>query len=162
MSIDIKVLSYSELIKGVKSFQKHHDLLVDGIIGKNTRYEMMFYKYPNFKKEEFKCNCGGKYCNGYPVNVDELLIAQLELLRTRFNKPIYITSGIRCKEWNKEVGGVSNSQHLKGKAVDIKIEGVNPKEVQHEAGKVFSNGGVGSYKTFTHVDTRKGRVRFKG
>lgn len=162
MTIDLKRLAYSELIKEIKNFQKYHDLKVDGIIGANTKYEMMFYKYKHFKKEEFKCGCDGKYCNGYPVKVDELLISQLELLRSKWNKPIHINSAIRCKDWNKEVGGVSNSQHLKGRAADIRVEGVSPKEVHHESGKIFSNGGVGSYKNFTHVDTRGYRVRFKG
>lgn len=161
MGIDLKALSYGELIKEIKNFQKYHDLKVDGIIGTNTKYEMMFYKYPNFKKEEFKCGCDGMYCDGYPVKVDESLVKKLEQLRAKLgDKSVIINSGIRCEEHNKKVGGVSNSQHLKGKAVDIRVIGVNPKEVQHEASKIFNDDGMGSGNTFTHLDTRGYRARW--
>jgi hypothetical protein len=38
-------------------------------------------------------------------------------------KPIKISSGYRCEKLNKAVGGVYNSQHLKGQAADIDIQG---------------------------------------
>jgi uncharacterized protein YcbK (DUF882 family) len=44
----------------------------------------------------------------------------LEPLRKRFGK-IRITSGYRCEELNKLVGGVPSSQHMKGEAADIHI-----------------------------------------
>ena len=47
----------------------------------------------------------------------------LEPLRVAMNRPIKISSGYRCEKLNKAVGGVYNSQHLKGQAVDIDIEG---------------------------------------
>ena len=47
----------------------------------------------------------------------------LEPLRVAMNRPIKIGSGYRCEKLNKLVGGVSNSQHLKGQAVDISIDG---------------------------------------
>lgn len=34
-------------------------------------------------------------------------------------RPIVISSGYRCPELNKAVGGVATSQHLKGEAADI-------------------------------------------
>lgn len=40
-------------------------------------------------------------------------------LRAKKDLPIRITSGYRSSEVNKAVGGVSNSAHLKGCAVDI-------------------------------------------
>ena len=36
---------------------------------------------------------------------------------------MYISSGYRCEKLNKAVGGVYNSQHLKGQAADIDIQG---------------------------------------
>ena len=44
----------------------------------------------------------------------------LEPLRQRFER-IIITSGYRCKELNKAVGGVDNSQHTTGEAADIHV-----------------------------------------
>ena len=47
----------------------------------------------------------------------------LEPLRSAMNEPIIISSGYRCEQLNRAVGGVSNSQHLKGQAADISIDG---------------------------------------
>lgn len=47
----------------------------------------------------------------------------LEPLRSAMNEPIIISSGYRCEQLNRAVGGVSNSQHMKGQAVDISIDG---------------------------------------
>lgn len=43
----------------------------------------------------------------------------LDPLRQAYGKPINVNSGYRSKALNKSVGGVSNSQHLEGKAADI-------------------------------------------
>ena len=45
---------------------------------------------------------------------------RLDEIREKYGKPIIITSGYRCKELNKKVGGKSNSFHLKGLAADLK------------------------------------------
>lgn len=47
----------------------------------------------------------------------------LEPLRSAMNEPIIISSGYRCEQLNRAVGGVSNSQHTKGQAADICIDG---------------------------------------
>jgi len=47
----------------------------------------------------------------------------LQPLRDWWGKPITIGSGYRCPELNKAVGGVQNSQHMKGQAVDLCIDG---------------------------------------
>lgn len=47
----------------------------------------------------------------------------LEPLRVAMGEPIRISSGYRCERLNKAVGGVYNSQHLKGQAADIDIGG---------------------------------------
>lgn len=43
----------------------------------------------------------------------------LEPLREHFGTPVIISSGYRCPALNNAVGGVPNSQHLKGEAADI-------------------------------------------
>ena len=48
----------------------------------------------------------------------------LEVLRKRYNAPIIINSGYRSPQLNKKIGGVANSNHLTGCAVDIRVENV--------------------------------------
>lgn len=55
------------------------------------------------------------------LNLVQLCIFILEPARAEFGKPIIITSGFRSKELNAAVGGVPNSNHLFGRAADIRI-----------------------------------------
>ena len=57
------------------------------------------------------------------INLVYLAAFVLEPLRVAMGRPINISSGFRCEQLNKAVGGVYNSQHLKGQAADISIEG---------------------------------------
>ena len=50
------------------------------------------------------------------------LCVWLEELRARYNAPIHINSGYRSPQLNRAIGGVSNSNHLTGCAVDIRVE----------------------------------------
>lgn len=52
-------------------------------------------------------------------NLIELAQKIFEPIRKHFNKPIYISSGYRCKALNTAIGGAKNSQHMKGEALDI-------------------------------------------
>lgn len=47
----------------------------------------------------------------------------LQPLREHFGYPIVIGSGFRCVALNNAVGGVANSQHIKGEAADLFIKG---------------------------------------
>lgn len=53
--------------------------------------------------------------------VDNLnrLADYLDGIRVKLGKPILVSSGYRCPMLNKAVGGVVNSQHLKGLAADL-------------------------------------------
>lgn len=57
------------------------------------------------------------------INLVYLAAYVLEPLRVAMNEPIKISSGFRCYDLNKAVGGVYNSQHLKGQAADLCIDG---------------------------------------
>ena len=46
----------------------------------------------------------------------------LEVLRLRAGTPIRINSGYRSPQLNRAIGGVANSNHLTGCAVDIRVE----------------------------------------
>lgn len=70
------------------------------------------------------------------------------------SKQVTITSGWRSVANNRREGGVDNSQHLKGRAIDFKIAGVSPKTIELKAkqSKMFSY--VKSYSSWIHVDVR--------
>lgn len=57
------------------------------------------------------------------INLVYLAAYVLEPLRVAMNEPVKIGSGFRCQALNRAVGGVSNSQHLTGQAVDLCIDG---------------------------------------
>lgn len=57
------------------------------------------------------------------INLVYLCAYVLEPLRVAMNEPIKIGSGFRCQALNKAVGGVYNSQHMKGQAADLCIDG---------------------------------------
>lgn len=81
----------------------------------------------HFTTDEFKCK-GNHVCDystdeGVIAHVNSRLITLLEGIREGLGKPVIITSGLRCPEHNKEVGGTDQSTHLRGEAADIKIAG---------------------------------------
>lgn len=94
------------------------------------------------------------------VKVDLKLVYWLELIRDSFQKPIIITSAYRTKSYNQKIGGVLSSYHVKGMAVDFRIRDVDPKEV-YEKLNTWWSGGLGQYRTFTHIDTRDYKARWK-
>lgn len=55
------------------------------------------------------------------ANIKALCTEVLEPLRQHIGKPLVISSGYRCPNLNKAVGGVTNSQHMKGEAADLRI-----------------------------------------
>lgn len=59
----------------------------------------------------------------------DLCVNVLEPLRTLVNKSINIQSGFRNPTVNSLVGGSATSQHMKGQAVDINVEGITPSEL---------------------------------
>ena len=52
-------------------------------------------------------------------NLKKLMVNVLEPARVMLGAPVIVTSGYRCPKLNKAVGGVSNSQHVKGQAADL-------------------------------------------
>lgn len=111
-----------------------------------------------FDRSEFKCKCGGKYCNGYPSEPDKRMVRIADQLRKNLGVPITIVSGLRCKTWNAIQGGVSNSQHMYGEAADIYAKGVSQSRVEQELDKI---GGVRYHYPITgssnvHFDVPKG------
>ena len=110
----------------------------------------------NFSLHEFHSKDGTlvpKFYRGYI----QILMEQLEVIRSQWDERLILTSPYRSPQHNKAVGGVSNSMHLCGKGSDFIVENVSPQEVQDateylmNTGQII-NGGLGRYNTFTHYD----------
>lgn len=77
---------------------------------------------------------------------------KLEDVRDLFDgRTITITSWYRPPVINRRVGGAGLSSHIQGHAVDIQIEGLDPREVTKQLSE-FWKGGVGDSPVFTHLD----------
>ena len=120
-----------------KAFQKDFGLEADGVCGADTEKALKHtvcygiskkqesvqsgdfwdgIKY--FEQSEFRCRCG---CGADEMN--ETLIRVADRVRDHFGRPVSVSSGRRCAKHNAKVGGVSNSRHLSGKAMDFCVVG---------------------------------------
>lgn len=114
---------------------------------------------PNFHRSEFACRCAhlgvdvdDTWCHGESWPHREL-VDKLQRLRDHFGVPVKINSGCRCPAYNAYIGGARMSQHKRGTAADIVLQGVKPAEVARVATDLGFF--VLEYKTFTHVDVRQ-------
>ncbi len=89
----------------------------------------------HFTRDEFKCKCGGAHCKGFPVEPQEKLVRVLDEIRKNLGGAATVTSGVRCTRHNANVGGVSNSRHLSGKAADFRVVGKTANQILAEAQK---------------------------
>lgn len=83
-----------------------------------------------FRREEFRCKCGGKFCDGFPAEPAEKLLRLLDRARAEFGTPGDVISGVRCEIHNRNVDGVATSRHKKGWAADILFRGKTPAEME--------------------------------
>lgn len=109
-----------------------------------------------FKVKEFACKA-----NDSPVTfIDQYMTTILNILRETIKKPIIITSGYRTPEHNKKVGGAKYSYHIRGMAVDIRVDGMTPKEVAKKLDKIAPDScGIIVYKSWVHFDVRTSKYR---
>lgn len=114
-----------------------------------------FGKYPNFKADEFKCqHCGAD-------GIKEDLVAKVQELRTRYGKPMRITSGYRCPQHPVEARKSLPGAHALGLAADIGVEGNEAYQVLKIAMELgFTGIGVQQKGTgrFIHLDIRSGEL----
>ena len=121
-----------------------------------------------FKDGEFRCRC----CGGLPPdareNIRALVEEVLDPAREILGGPVTVNSGYRCAKHNREVGGVSASQHLRGEAADITAG--SPEENKQLAKIIEENGrydqlirymGPGGKIRFIHVSWKRNGVNRK-
>ena len=119
----------------------------------------------HFKLEEFACRCCGSNGTLQAMgNTKALVEAVLDPAREAYGKPIYVNSGYRCQKHNAEVGGVRNSQHLRGEAADIAPAGFKfqvsgfKNELERLKEIIIKNGKFDQliiYPTFLHVSWKR-------
>ncbi|MBF2029408.1 MAG: DUF882 domain-containing protein [Oscillatoriales cyanobacterium C42_A2020_001] len=94
------------------------------------------------------------------VNNMIALARELQKARNQIGEPFLINSWYRPPAINDAVGGVSNSQHLYGKAVDVQVDGFSGRSLAN-AVMLWWNGGVGIYSNLpdvVHLDIGPRRV----
>ncbi len=86
------------------------------------------------------------------------LVAAMDAIRAEIGAPVRITNCYRTEAYNSCVGGVSGSQHLQFRAADFVCKSGTTGDWAEAAKAVRSRGiftgGIGTYRTFVHVDVR--------
>lgn len=111
----------------------------------------------HFFWEEARCRHCGKIPDHVKPEIEETA-RWLERIREHLGgKPIIIHSWYRCPDYNRQVGGAPNSQHLYGRAVDMTVKGMTVDQTWQKLLPLFWGGyvkGMGRYIGHVHVDRR--------
>jgi GH24 family phage-related lysozyme (muramidase) len=119
----------------------------------------------NFSLQEFASRDGAPTPEGIRGNIQRLM-EQLEVLRSELgDRSVAIVSGYRSPAHNSAVDGKPHSQHLCGRAADIRVADHTPAEVHGAIERLIAagrmmEGGLGLYSSFVHYDTRGTRARW--
>ena len=115
---------------------------------------------PHFNAREFRCQCG----QPHETLIASELVDKLEALYTALNcSKIIVTSGYRCPEHDKAVGGTSSGQHTKGTAADVCCYGQDGQPISSKTvcckAQNLGFGGIANITSsyqYTHLDVRTG------
>ena len=127
------------------------------MLNKASLDEVMFYSIklsgpslelaPGFQLWEFKSGDGTDMVLVHP----RLVTGLAALKEWADGASVTINSAFRSVWHNHEIGGAKKSKHRLGMAADVVVKGRTPDEVAAWA-EGMAWGGVGRYKTFTHLD----------
>ena len=114
----------------------------------------------HFNAREFRCQCG----QSHETLIASELVDNLETLYTALNcSKIIVTSGYRCPEHDKAVGGTSSGQHTKGTAADVCCYGQDGQPISSKTvcckAQDLGFGGIANITSsyqYTHLDVRTG------
>ena len=112
----------------------------------------------HFNVKEFRCQCG----KTHETLIAFELVDKLEQLYTALNcSKIIVTSGYRCPEHDKAVGGTSSGQHTKGTAADVCCYGQDGQPISSKTvcckAQDLGFGGIANITSsyqYTHLDVR--------
>lgn len=102
----------------------------------------------HFSRVEMACHCGCGYDDATPELYD--LLETIRLLAGA--KPMTLTSVCRCRKHNEEIGGVTDSAHLRGTAADIVVAGGKRRREILNAAVAAGSAGIGIHRVYIHVD----------
>lgn len=118
----------------------------------------------HFNRSEFNCPCCGLN------KTDSTLAKYLEIIRNEIGVPINVISGTRCKQHNRDIGGVPDSSHLEGYAADIAAHGYSSNALGNVIKALWKKGLlpelqfcylIGSYSVHLDVDKSKKNKRWR-
>ena len=98
---------------------------------------MWTWRFPNFTRDEFACKCGCGF-----DEIDPLLVSTLQRLRDEVQRPVVVNSGCRCRSHNAAVKGAPQSQHMRGKAADIRIDGMTSQQIVDILRRLYLDGEI--------------------
>jgi uncharacterized protein YcbK (DUF882 family) len=120
----------------------------------------------HFLVSEFDCRDGSKVPVAALGELEHLVAELLDPLRRRFGLTA-VLSGYRTTQHNATVGGARSSWHLyrlapgRGVAADVRCARGTPRDwAAFLAAR--GAGGLGTYRDFVHVDTRRDHARWRG
>ncbi len=127
----------------------------------------VFSSQPIYPNSNFTWGEATKYLTRVPSRVIEVqniikLARHLDKIRDLLgDRSITINSWFRPPAINRAVGGVSNSRHLHGDAVDFVVQGITAWQVYDRLNEWHGkHGGLGKARTFVHLDMRSYYSRF--
>lgn len=121
---------------------------------------------PHLSWAELACKDGTPYPLEWRATRARDLGIVFERIRAIYGRPIAVLSAYRTPAHNRKVGGAPHSQHVQGRALDLRPpKGVSVAAFQRAVRKLADDmvreghdliGGIGYYPTFVHVDIRGG------
>jgi uncharacterized protein YcbK (DUF882 family) len=110
---------------------------------------------------ELACRDGSPYPEAWRETRAIPLAATFEAIRARLGSgSLYVNSAYRTPAYNARIGGAPASQHVAGRALDLRHAVLSAREVHARILALYGEGllpllgGLGAYPTFTHVDIR--------
>ena len=117
---------------------------------------------PLAQKEYTQTRWGDLYYTYLRLEPD--LLRRLDRLRAKLNRPVQVNSGYRSYGYNDRLyqrvyhRQPTKSRHCSGDGVDIDL---GYKAIRRTTEYIFTNGGIGKGGSFTHLDTRGKKARWK-
>jgi len=139
--IEINEALANENDKLVKLLGEQEKLLKAGLNGFKTGDIKLTYTRLNGKVETFMIDKNENLTKNFKVYeflspdskeliLSELLVSIIQNIRDRYKKSVIITSGYRTQAFNDSLkGSIKNSEHVKGKALDFQVSGINKNDV---------------------------------